>query len=163
MPDTSLPAKSAAVKTEHFDVLIIGAGISGIGGAYHLRQQLPGKTFVMLEEHESFGGTWITHKYPGIRSDSDLYTFGYRFKPWTGKPIAKAQEILDYMGEVTRQMETGQRTLGEIIDHDDLMANYAENAIPEHLPEVEAGAYPEFLAERRKLMAAVIRGYYERL
>jgi hypothetical protein len=70
---------------------------------------------------------------------------------------------VDYMGEVTRQMETGQRTLGEIIDHDDLMANYAENAIPEHLPEVEAGAYPEFLAERRKLMAAVIRGYYERL
>ena len=54
----------------------------------------------MLEEQESFGGTWITHKYPGIRSDSDLYTFGYRFKPWTGKPIAKASEILDYMGEV---------------------------------------------------------------
>jgi cation diffusion facilitator CzcD-associated flavoprotein CzcO len=100
MPDTSLPAKSTAVKTEHFDVLIVGAGISGIGGAYHLRDQLPDTSFVVLEEQESFGGTWITHKYPGIRSDSDLYTFGYRFKPWTGKPIARAQEILDYMGEV---------------------------------------------------------------
>ncbi|MGE0150993.1 MAG: flavin-containing monooxygenase [Reyranellaceae bacterium] len=100
MPDSTLPAKSAPVKTERFDVLIVGAGISGIGGAYHLRDQRPETSFVVLEEQESFGGTWITHKYPGIRSDSDLYTFGYRFKPWTGKPIATAREILDYMGEV---------------------------------------------------------------
>ena len=57
----------------------------------------------MLETQESFGGTWITHRYPGIRSDSDLYTFGYRFKPWTGKPIATAEEILDYMGEVIEE------------------------------------------------------------
>ena len=54
----------------------------------------------MLEAQDSFGGTWITHRYPGIRSDSDLYTFGYRFKPWTGAPIATAAEILRYMGEV---------------------------------------------------------------
>ena len=66
---------------EHFDVLIVGAGISGIGSAYHLTTQLPGTSFVILETQESFGGTWITHKYPGIRSDSDLHTFGYRFKP----------------------------------------------------------------------------------
>jgi cation diffusion facilitator CzcD-associated flavoprotein CzcO len=59
-----------------------------------------GKSFVVLETLESFGGTWLTHKYPGIRSDSDLYTFGYRFKPWVGPPIATAQEILSYMGEV---------------------------------------------------------------
>lgn len=87
-------------ETEHFDVLIVGAGISGIGGAYHLTRQCPGKSFVVLEALESFGGTWLTHKYPGIRSDSDLYTFGYRFKPWTGAPIATAEQILDYMGEV---------------------------------------------------------------
>ncbi len=86
--------------SEHFDVLIVGAGISGVGGAYHLSQQCPDKTFVMIETMDSFGGTWKTHTYPGIRSDSDLYTFGYRFKPWTGPPIATADEILTYMGEV---------------------------------------------------------------
>jgi cation diffusion facilitator CzcD-associated flavoprotein CzcO len=91
---------SAAIAAEHFDVLIVGAGISGVGGAYHLTRQCPGKRFVVLESKESFGGTWLTHRYPGIRSDSDLYTFGYRFKPWVGKPIATAAEILRYMGEV---------------------------------------------------------------
>ena len=85
---------------EHFDVLIVGAGISGIGSAYHLRQQCPDRRFVVLEAQEGFGGTWSTHKYPGVRSDSDLHTFGYRFKPWRGPPIATAAEILDYMGEV---------------------------------------------------------------
>ena len=87
-------------ETEHFDVLIVGAGISGIGGAYHLLKQCPGTSFVVLEAQETFGGTWITHRYPGIRSDSDLHTFGYRFKPWTGTPIATAAEIRRYMGEV---------------------------------------------------------------
>ncbi len=94
---------SAAAKSEnpaHFDVLIVGAGISGVGGAYHLKTQCPDKTFAVLEVLESFGGTWLTHKYPGIRSDSDLYTFGYRFKPWEGAPIATAEELLKYMGEV---------------------------------------------------------------
>ena len=93
-------ASNAPTRIEHFDVLIVGAGISGVGGAYHLTTQCPEKSFVVLETQESFGGTWLTHKYPGIRSDSDLYTFGYRFKPWTGAPIATAEEILKYMGEV---------------------------------------------------------------
>jgi cation diffusion facilitator CzcD-associated flavoprotein CzcO len=84
----------------HFDVLVVGAGISGIGAAYHLTRQCPGKSIVVLEAQESFGGTWLTHRYPGIRSDSDLYTYGYRFKPWTGAPIATAAEIRRYMGEV---------------------------------------------------------------
>jgi cation diffusion facilitator CzcD-associated flavoprotein CzcO len=88
---------------EHFDVLIVGAGISGVGGAYHLTQQCQDKTFVVLETQESYGGTWLTHKYPGIRSDSDLFTFGYRFKPWTGAPIATADEINKYMGEVIEE------------------------------------------------------------
>ncbi|WP_421936159.1 flavin-containing monooxygenase [Phenylobacterium sp.] len=94
---------SQAAAAEHFDVLIVGAGISGVGGAYHLTQQCPDKSFVVLETLESFGGTWLTHKYPGIRSDSDLYTFGYRFKPWVGPPIATAEEILNYMGEVIEE------------------------------------------------------------
>lgn len=85
---------------EHVDVLIVGAGISGIGGAYHLSDQRPDTSFLVLEAKETFGGTWTTHRYPGIRSDSDLYTFGYRFKPWTGTPIATAEEILRYMAEV---------------------------------------------------------------
>jgi cation diffusion facilitator CzcD-associated flavoprotein CzcO len=104
MPDTVMPVTSLHQETEpsaeHFDVLIVGAGISGVGAAYHLTKQCPGTSFVALEAQESFGGTWITHRYPGIRSDSDLYTFGYRFKPWTSAPIASAAEILSYMGEV---------------------------------------------------------------
>jgi cation diffusion facilitator CzcD-associated flavoprotein CzcO len=101
MNATSFPKPAA--EAEHVDVLIVGAGISGIGAAYHLTHQLPAKSFVVLEAQESFGGTWLTHKYPGIRSDSDLYTFGYRFKPWEGPPIATAAEILSYMGEVIEE------------------------------------------------------------
>ena len=95
--------------TEHFDVIIVGAGISGVGGAYHLTKQRPGTSFVVLDELDSYGGTWRTHKYPGIRSDSDLYTFGYRFKPWTGTPIATAAEILTYMSEVIDENDLGRR------------------------------------------------------
>jgi len=98
----NLPSDQAP-KAEHFDVLIVGAGITGIGGAYHLTRQCAEKTFVVLEAMESFGGTWLMHKYPGIRSDSDLYTFGYRFKPWLGAPIASAAEIRKYMGEVIEE------------------------------------------------------------
>src|SRR5258707_29439 len=95
--------KTAPGTTEHFDVLIAGAGISGVGAAYHLTTQCPGTTFVALEAQNTFGGTWTTHRYPGIRSDSDLHTFGYRFKPWTSAPIASAAEILKYMGEVIEE------------------------------------------------------------
>jgi cation diffusion facilitator CzcD-associated flavoprotein CzcO len=98
-------AGKAAVET--FDVLIVGAGISGVGGAYHLKTQSPGKSFVVLESLESFGGTWLTHDYPGTRSDSDLYTFGYRFKPWEGKPIATRAEILRYVGETIEENGLG--------------------------------------------------------
>src|SRR5947209_19236237 len=93
------PTEIATRTSEHFDVVIVGAGISGVGGAYHLTKQCPGTSFVVLEAQASFGGTWLTHRYPGIRSDSDLYTFGYRFKPWTSAPIATAPEILSYTGE----------------------------------------------------------------
>ena len=85
--------------SEHFDVLIVGAGISGIGAAHHLLEKCPGKSFVLLENKASFGGTWRQHTYPGVRSDSDLYTFGYGFKPWSGKPVAEADAILDYLEE----------------------------------------------------------------
>ena len=89
--------------TEHFDVLIVGAGISGIAGAYHLQKECPNKRYVILDTEEQFGGTWWTHTYPGIRSDSDLFTFGYSFKPWTGARLAKGESILQYMGEVIEE------------------------------------------------------------
>jgi cation diffusion facilitator CzcD-associated flavoprotein CzcO len=85
---------------ENFDVLIVGAGISGIGSAYHLSHQLPNRSYVVLEAQNGYGGTWRTHRYPGIRSDSDLYTFGFRFKPWTSAPIASGAEIQKYLGDV---------------------------------------------------------------
>ena len=90
----------ASERPNHVDVLIVGAGISGIGAAYHLTTQRPGTSFAILEAQESFGGTWRTHRFPGIRSDSDLYTFGYRFAPWKGPPVASAAEILAYLGKV---------------------------------------------------------------
>ncbi|MFM5895500.1 MAG: flavin-containing monooxygenase [Novosphingobium sp.] len=103
MSATATAEPTAAATTTHFDVLIVGAGISGIGSAYHLQDQCPGKTYAVLEMKDTFGGTWETHKYPGIRSDSDLYTFGYRFKPWVGTPIASAEAILTYMREVIEE------------------------------------------------------------
>src|SRR6266446_2872462 len=108
MTGTARLTNAAPPTTEHFDVVIIGAGISGIGGAYHLTRQCPESSFVVLEEQEGFGGTWLTHRYPGIRSDSDLYTFGYRFKPWTSAPIATAADILSYMGEVIDENDLGR-------------------------------------------------------
>lgn len=91
---------SVTSAAEHVDIIVVGAGISGIGAAYHLTKQNPETRFLVLETQDSFGGTWHTHRYPGIRSDSDLHTFGYRFKPWTSAPIATAAEILSYMGDV---------------------------------------------------------------
>ena len=103
--DLERPAESAV---EQFDVIIIGAGISGIGAAYHMQQHLPETSFVILDAQQSFGGTWVTHKYPGIRSDSDLYTFGYRFKPWTSAPIGTGAQILKYLGEVVEDNNIDQ-------------------------------------------------------
>jgi cation diffusion facilitator CzcD-associated flavoprotein CzcO len=89
---------------EHVDVLIVGAGISGIGAAAHLTDKLPGKTYAILEAREAIGGTWDLFRYPGIRSDSDLHTFGYAFRPWTGdKAIADGPSIKDYIEETARE------------------------------------------------------------
>jgi monooxygenase len=92
----------------HVDVLIIGAGVSGIGAAHHLRDQFPDRTFVILDAQDNRGGTWWTHQYPGVRSDSDLFTYGYRFKPWRGPSIAAGGEILSYLDEVIEEDDLGQ-------------------------------------------------------
>ena len=98
--DVATKARQATTGVEHFDVLVVGAGISGVGAAWHLTHQMSGTSFAVLEAKDTYGGTWVTHRYPGVRSDSDLYTFGYRFKPWRGAPIATSAEILNYMDEV---------------------------------------------------------------
>ena len=83
---------------EHVDVLIVGAGLSGIGAGYHLQANCPGKTYAILEARDSIGGTWDLFRYPGIRSDSDMYTLGYSFKPWEeAKSIADGSSILNYV------------------------------------------------------------------
>jgi monooxygenase len=85
---------------EHVDVLIVGAGLSGIGAAFHLTKHCPGKTYAILEGREAIGGTWDLFRYPGIRSDSDMYTLGYSFKPWrAAKAIADGPSILNYVRE----------------------------------------------------------------
>jgi monooxygenase len=90
--------------TEHVDVLIVGAGLSGIGAACHLQAECPGKSYAILEAREASGGTWDLFRYPGIRSDSDMYTLGYAFRPWRGaKSIADGPSILDYIRETARE------------------------------------------------------------
>ena len=97
--DTDLNRVAAAA--EHFDVLIVGAGLSGIGAAWHLQKKCPQKRYAILEGREASGGTWDLFRYPGVRSDSDMYTLGYRFRPWTdAKAIADGPAILKYIREV---------------------------------------------------------------
>jgi monooxygenase len=88
---------------EHFDVLIMGAGLSGIGAAYHLQKYCPKKSYVILEQRQRIGGTWDLFRYPGIRSDSDMLTMGYSFRPWTSpKAIAPGDDIRDYVTATAR-------------------------------------------------------------
>jgi monooxygenase len=103
---------------EHVDVAIVGAGLSGVGAACHLQAKLPGKTYAILEARERIGGTWDLFRYPGIRSDSDMYTLGYSFRPWTeAKSIADGPSILEYIErtadehDVQRHVRFGHRVV----------------------------------------------------
>ena len=90
--------------TEHVDVLVVGAGLTGIGAAAQLRQRLPGKTVAVLEAREASGGTWDLFKYPGIRSDSDMFTFGFSWRPWPGDiALADGPSILEYLRTVAEE------------------------------------------------------------
>ena len=105
------PSRRAAVNggltnmaAEHFDVLIVGAGLSGVGAAVHLHERCPDRRYVILEGRPAMGGTWDLFRYPGIRSDSDMHTLGYRFKPWREpKAIADGSSILSYIHETARE------------------------------------------------------------
>ncbi len=101
---STVPAAPVQTVPEHVDVLIVGAGISGIGCAYHLQDKQPGRSYAILEGRDAIGGTWDLFRYPGIRSDSDLHTFGYAFKPWTHeKAIADGADILAYVREAATE------------------------------------------------------------
>jgi len=90
--------------TEHVDVIAVGAGISGIGAGYHLQTMCPDRTFIILEGRDDIGGTWDLFRYPGVRSDSDMHTLGYRFKPWTAsKAIADGPSIMSYLRETVAE------------------------------------------------------------
>jgi len=95
---------NTATHIEHVDVLIVGAGISGIGAAYYLQKEHPGRSYAILEARGATGGTWDLFRYPGIRSDSDLHTFGYEFKPWRDEDaIASADKILAYLRQTSAE------------------------------------------------------------
>ena len=88
----------------HVDVIVIGAGISGIGQAHHLQVESPNRTYLILEGRADIGGTWDLFRYPGIRSDSDMHTLGFEFKPWTGeKSIADGASIMAYLRETVAE------------------------------------------------------------
>ena len=104
--------QSAIPSADHFDVIIVGAGLSGVGAAHHLQSRCPGKTYAILEGRDCIGGTWDLFRYPGIRSDSDMYTLGYDFKPWTDpKAIADGPAILKYVRDTAADSGIDRRIL----------------------------------------------------
>jgi cation diffusion facilitator CzcD-associated flavoprotein CzcO len=104
MQQTAAPLTTLEQRKRDLDVLIVGAGLSGIGAGYHLQSACPGKTYAILEAREAIGGTWDLFRYPGIRSDSDMFTLGYGFRPWTAaRAIADGPSILEYVTETARE------------------------------------------------------------
>jgi cation diffusion facilitator CzcD-associated flavoprotein CzcO len=101
---------SSISAAEHFDVLVVGAGLSGIGAGYHLQRRCPNKSYAILEGRDCIGGTWDLFRYPGIRSDSDMYTLGYSFRPWRdAKAIADGPSILRYVRDTARDYGIDQK------------------------------------------------------
>ena len=103
---TDLDKKMSNDAIDYQDVIIVGAGLSGIGAAVHLIQNCPGKTYTLLESRKAVGGTWDLFRYPGIRSDSDMHTLGYNFKPWReAKSIADGPSIRKYVNETADEYD----------------------------------------------------------
>lgn len=141
---------------QHFDVIVVGAGISGIGAGVYLQKNCPDKSYVILENRESFGGTWDLFRYPGIRSDSDMFTLGYAFKPWTAqKAIADGPLILKYLDETATEYGIHERVRYR---HNVVSANWSsEDAC--WTVEVEAGENAEARHYRCNFLY-MCSGYY---
>ncbi|MBI5333958.1 MAG: NAD(P)/FAD-dependent oxidoreductase [Burkholderiales bacterium] len=145
---------------EHLDVLIVGAGLSGVGAAVHLKQLCPDRSFAVLEARDAIGGTWDLFRYPGIRSDSDMYTLGYRFKPWTNaKAIADGPSILSYIHETAREYDVDRHIR---VSHRVVRASWS-GSDARWTVEVERGAQQGVAGERTVLTCSFLflcTGYY---
>src|SRR6266446_1366614 len=142
---------------EHLDVLIVGAGLSGIGAACHLQTQRPGTRYAILESRREIGGTWSLFQYPGIRSDSDMYTFGYSFRPWTGaKSISDGDSILTYLRDTAREYGIERHIHFE---HRVVSANWSSSEA-RWLVEVEIGAARETACYSSRFLY-ICSGYYD--
>lgn len=132
--------------TEHLDVLIVGAGISGIGAACHLQMHCPERTFTILEGRDDIGGTWDLFRYPGVRSDSDMHTLGYNFKPWTAdKAIADGPSIMAYLRETITERNVGPHIrLGHLVHRAEWSADTATWTITAE--NIQTGAALSFTA-----------------
>ena len=142
------------MKPRTYDVLVVGAGISGIGTAYWLQKKCPDRTFAILESRPVLGGTWSLFNYPGIRSDSDMFTFGYRFKPWNNpQSLSTGDNILRYLKEVVREFDLEKHIL---YSHKMLNADWSDQ-LKQWVVNVEAA---EGKQELRCNFLSICTGYY---
>ena len=103
-------------ENQFLDVIILGAGISGIGAACHLIRNCPNKSFMILEGRNNLGGTWDLFKYPGVRSDSDMHTFSYKFNPWTNEnTISDGKTILKYLNETSSKFDLDKKIIQSLL------------------------------------------------
>lgn len=137
-----VPKPHQEAQIEHFDVLVVGAGLSGICAAYHLQTKCADKRYAILEARDGIGGTWDLFRYPGIRSDSDMHTMSYTFQPWSGeKAIADGADILRYIRntaekyDIDRKIRFGQRVVRASWNSDDALWTVEVEAGPEKSPE----------------------------
>jgi cation diffusion facilitator CzcD-associated flavoprotein CzcO len=149
---------------EHVDVLIVGAGLSGIGAAYHVQRAFPKRKYVILESRDAIGGTWDLFRYPGVRSDSDMQTLGYRFRPWTGaKAIADGPSILRYVRDtaaeagIDRHIRFGYRVTGASWSSAD--ARWTVEATHQASPDAATPATPATMTFTCNFLL-VCTGYY---
>jgi monooxygenase len=145
--------------SELLDVVIVGAGLSGIGAAVHLQQQCPGKQYLIVEARQAIGGTWDLFRYPGIRSDSDMHTLGYRFKPWkAAKAIADGPAILDYIRETAAEHDINKHIR---YGHQLISADWSDQDACWTLQfRLSSGEAEESIIQMRCRMLLMCAGYY---